>query len=171
MQKGPKAAVRWVSWLLILGACGSSSEYESGSAIKAPVGSSLISEPANLSTSLAPKENPPKLSRDTLVALQECASESLSADLWTLDPVFVDNLIEIADICEGAQIQLEVDQQLGTDSDEIRRYAITLSFWLLTLRTEIVPLTMGEPANTAKVLEESGKFRDSTQEFLDSIKE
>jgi phage tail sheath protein FI len=74
----------------------------------------------------------------------------------------VDILKAVADLCEDARIQIDVDQQMGIDSQKIKEFKVQLSGWVLLLREEILEMTIGRKANTSRVSLEGDIFSRET---------
>jgi hypothetical protein len=134
-------------------------------------GSSTATEPADsvvlASTTTAPTL---QLSRETLLALQKCTSDSRGAHIWADEPALYRRLVEIADLCSEASDQLAVDQQLNPDFDyDIQVFIVEIGLWTLKLREAVVTMTSGTPAD-AVALENGAKTFDSRAEaFLDKV--
>lgn len=144
-----------------LSACGGSSETS------APTSTEVLAE--ETTTSSVPESTTipkaPMFSRDTLIALEKCSSDAVTAGIWVVGG-FREELESRRDVCEEARDQIAVDQTLGVDSDEIKAYKVELSAWILALQEEIVNLTIGREGDSAKITEAGLALSSATNELL-----
>lgn len=126
-------------------------------------------EPASeTSTTQVPKL---ELSRETLVALEKCTSDSFSAYMWALDDIFADKVADVADLCTEARDQLEVDKQLNPDFDyDIQTFIVSLGIWIVELRRAVVDLSIGQEADLAALQNGGSTIIARSEAFLEKLK-
>lgn len=116
-----------------------------------------------VSTTGAPQQ---QLSRETLLALEKCASASLTSYLWAEEAPSVDRLDEVADLCEEASDQIAVDERLVDDPNgDIPLFQLSLSIWILMIREELVAMTSGQAGNVNR-LKSGGSMTSSSIDRL-----